>query len=123
MTGTNDTQRNAITGVINLKATGITAIFTPNQQQFYVTAIRLVVNAATALTIGASLSVGTTAGSNTDLCASLVTGLTGLNTCLDMTMLSARPVIQAGIPINVNVGLAATGTSGTLTVIIEGFYL
>lgn len=122
MAGTNETQRIVITG-INLKNTGVTALFTPNQQQFYVTAVRLVIAAATALTIGASVSVGTTGGSNTDLCASLVTGLTALNTCLDMTVLAARPVIQPATAININVSLAATGTSGTLTVILEGFYM
>lgn len=121
-TGSNETQRLVIAG-INVKNTGVTALFTPAQQQFFVSKINCVIAAASGLVVGPTLSIGTTGGSNIDICASVATGLTGLNTCIDMAMIAGRPVIQTGTAINLNISVAATGTSGSLTMILEGFYM
>lgn len=121
MPSTNETQRMVVTG-INIKTTGVTALFNPSQQQFFVTNVRAIYSAASSIAVGPTLSLGTTTGSNIDLCASVALGLTAVNTGLDMTLLSGRPVIPIGTAVNLNISVAATGTSGTLTIILEGFY-
>lgn len=50
-TGSNETQRLVIAG-INVKNTGVTALFTPAQQQFFVSKINCVIAAASGLVVG-----------------------------------------------------------------------
>lgn len=110
---------------VNSKNTGQTLIFAvPSGVTFYPQSIRVVCSAASAITVPAIISIGTTAGSYIDILPlTALAGLTGANGLLNLPISALVSTVAANTPIYVNVGTAATGASQTLSVHIIGSYI
>lgn len=109
---------------VNAKTTGATVIFTTESvSNFYVTGVTVESTSATAITVPATLSVGTNAATyNNILAAGAMTSLTAANLFSMLLPTVASVVVAASTAINVNISVAATGTSQTLTVGVQGYY-
>jgi len=110
----------SVTG-INAKSTGATTIFTTEGERFHPLFIVTEITAATSLTIGATASVGTNSSSFNNIMAASVTGTT-VNNMLPNALSALTDSVAPGTAVKVNVSIAATGTSGTLSVTVIGFY-
>jgi len=111
---------------IDGKTTGATLIgTTPNNGlTFHPMFVTVKVTAATAILAVASVSVGQTGASYSDIMAiAPITGLTAANKMINFTVgLSAIDAIAANTGIYVNVTTGATATTCTLSVAVHGYY-
>ena len=112
---------------VSLKALATTAVgVTENgTRRFYPLWVVVSCDAATAITIGASVSVGTT-NANEILGITVLTSVLTANQLLTVMAPSPTTPPQASIApnttLNVKVTTAATGTTQTATVRVFGFY-
>ena len=121
---TNDIVRYSVAG-IDAKTTGNTTLFTTDPGRVFVPiAVVAYCSAATAITVAATITIGTNSTAYDNLVASsILSGLTaaGLFTTPVYT-LGATPVAP-GTDVVLKIGTAATGTSQTIEIDIIGFYL
>jgi hypothetical protein len=110
----------SVTGV-NAKSTGATTIFTTEGERFHPLFVVAEITAASALTIGATVSVGTNSTSFNNIMAASVTGTT-LNNMLPNALSALTDSVAPGTAVKVNVSVGAVGTSGTMSVTVIGFY-
>lgn len=110
-----------ITGV-NAKTTGGTLSYTsPSTKSTVITAAIVRCTAATAITVGPSCSVGTTAGA-TDIFASVaITALTTTSKIYGFALVGMSVIVPPNGTVYFNVDVAATGTSQVLAVDFEGY--
>lgn len=110
-----------------MKSTGATAIQTSENgtQRFMPLQVIIECTAASAIVGAATISVGTNASSyNNLLAATALTGVTAANNMLGFNLpLVATSSVAANTAINVNVTLAATGTSQVARVDVLGYYV
>lgn len=110
-----------------MKSTGATAIQTSENgtQRFMPLQVIIECTAASAIVGAATISVGTNASSyNNLLAATALTGVTAANNMLGFNLpLVATSSVAANTAINVNVTIAATGTSQVARVDILGYYV
>lgn len=110
-----------VTG-IDAKTVAATTLFTTDGgARFHPLFIVVEVTAATALTIGGTASIGTNAATYTNVLAALTTGTT-VNSMLPNALSALTDSIAPGTAVKFNLTVAATGTSGVLSVVVVGFY-
>jgi hypothetical protein len=109
-----------VTG-LNMKSTGATTIFTTEGERFHPLFCLAEITAASSLTIGASVSVGTNSSTFNNILAASVTGTT-VNNMLPNALSALTDSVAPGTAVKANISIAATGTSGTLSVSVIGFY-
>ncbi len=110
-----------LTGV-DLKTTGTTIVFTTDSgRRFHPLFVVFEVTAATAITIGATVSLGITSAAFADIVAAVVVS-TAANKMLPNALSALLDSIPPGTDVKVNVSVAATGTSGTMRVDVIGYY-
>lgn len=112
----------SITG-IDLKATGATTIFTTDSggDRFHPLFTLIEVTAQSGLAIGSTYSIGTNASSYNDILTSAVSGITS-NKMLPTAMSALTDSVAPGTAVKINISVAATGTSGTCSASVIGFY-
>jgi len=110
----------SVTG-INAKSTGATTIFTTEGERFHPLFVVAEITAASALTVGATVSVGTNSASFNNIMAASVTGTT-INNMLPNALSALTDSVAPGTAVKVNVSVGAVGTSGTMSVTVIGFY-
>jgi len=110
---------------INLKNTGATLISATksNAGNFYARVIRVVITSATAITVPATISIGTNSTSyNNILVATALTALTTVDTILTIPLAAVSSLVASEGEIYANVSVAALGTSISATIDIIGDY-
>jgi hypothetical protein len=110
---------------MNFKNTGATLLMTTENgtRSFHVTGVTIQSVAASAITIAATMSIGTNSSFYNNIVAStLLTGLTAVSTDYPVSLITAIGAIPANTGIYANVGTAATGTSQTGNIVILGYY-
>lgn len=110
---------------INAKNTGATTIgTTPNNgKQFIVTRVIVECTAASAISVAPVVSVGQNSASYNDIATAVAALVVGANTVNIAAPLAGVAVsVAPNTAIKANVSVAATGTSQTLNVHVEGFY-
>lgn len=115
---------------IDAKVLAATKIATTDAtKKFIITDIIVRCTAATAITVAATLSIGTNSATyNNIMAATALTGVTTANTGLfsgahgSFTLLEAGFIVAANTDIEVKVTVAATGTSQTIAVDVVGYY-
>lgn len=107
---------------VDLKTTGATTVFTSNTgARFHPLFIVFEVESATALTVGATVSLGVTAAAYTDVVAGVTVGTTA-SKMLPNSLSALTDSIAPGTAVKVNVSVAAIGTSGTFRCDVLGYY-
>jgi hypothetical protein len=114
-------------GSIDAKTTGATKIATTENgsQRFIPKTVIIELTAATAVTVVATLSVGTNSATyNNILAATALTGLSALNNIV-MIHLPATAIssIAPNTDIYVNVTIGATATTANIRVDVDGYYI
>lgn len=85
--------------------------------------VRVIITAATAISIPATISIGTVAGSYIDIMPlTALTSLTSINKMVNTYLSAAIGTIAAGTAIYLNIGTAITGTSASCRVDVIGDY-
>lgn len=110
----------SITTGINTKSTGATTLYTvPTGKTAIITGAYVQCTAATAITAGPTADIGVTAA---DIYASTaMTALTATTKVFQYTTGGVFSSSAAGALIKLNINVAATGTSQTVSVILTGF--
>lgn len=107
---------------INAKTIANTLLFTvPGGKTCVVTAYAVRCTAASAITVGPSASIGTTAGGNDIAASQTMTALTGTTNDFVWPIVGMSKVSTASVYFNL--GTASTGTSQTIAVDLIGYYL
>lgn len=111
-----------VTG-IDLKTTGATTIFTTDSggDRFHPLFTIIEVTAQSGLAVGSTYSIGTNASSYNNILASAVSGITS-NKMLPTAMSALTDSIAPETAVKINISVAATGTSGSCSVSVIGFY-
>lgn len=107
---------------VDLKTTGATTVFTSNTgARFHPLFVVFEVESATALSVGATVSLGVTAAAYTDVVAGVTVGTTA-SKMLPNSLSALTDSVAPGTAVRVNVSIAAIGTSGTFRVDVIGYY-
>lgn len=119
-----DLVRYSVSG-IDAKTTGTTTLFTSDAGRVFVpTSVTVYCDAATAITVAASISIGTNSTAYDNLVAnSLLSGLTSAGKFTTPIYTLGATAVTASTDVVLKVNTAATGTSQTFQVDIVGYYL
>jgi hypothetical protein len=109
---------------LDVKTTGATSLFTTpdNGKSFVPTRYIFKLNPSEAITVGPTISLGTNAASYNNL----KTGSPACTTALPNNSVPAAgnfPEIAPGTQVFANITSGATGTSGTMSVQVYGYYI
>lgn len=111
----------SVTGV-DVKTSGATTIFTTDGgARFHPLFVIVEIASASALTIGGTASVGTNSATYNNVLAAMTTGTT-VNSMLPNALSALTDSIAPSTAVKLNLSVAATGVSGTLSVTIIGAY-
>lgn len=110
---------------INAKTVANTTIFTPVPagKQFIITGIIIRCTAASAITIGPTLGIGTASGTNDIFASTVLTALTTTNDVFGFALVGMSKAVAAAGSVFLNLGTAATGTSQTIVADIKGYFI
>lgn len=110
---------------LNLKNTGSTVVFTPpfsGGVSYFLRSLFVECTEATNIAVPASISMGTNSPNYDNILPiSLLTGLTSAGLAIRIPATLEVPVSK-DTPIRINVTTAATGTSQTVDLFLDGFY-
>lgn len=120
----NDLVRYSVSG-IDAKTTGTTTLFTTDAGRVFVpTSVMVYCSAATAITVAASISIGTNGATYDNLVApGILSGLTAAGLFTIPVLTVGGTAATASTAVVLNITTAATGTSQTIEVDVIGFYL
>lgn len=121
---TNDIVRYSVAG-IDAKTTGNTTLFTTDPGRVFVPiAVVAYCSAATAITVAATITIGTNSTAYDNLVASsILSGLTAAGLFTTPVYTLGATAVTPGTDVVLKIGTAATGTSQTIEIDIVGFYL
>lgn len=120
----NDLVRYSVSG-IDAKTTGTTTLFTTDAGRVFVpTSVVVYCSAATAITVPASISIGTNGAAYDNMVApSTLSALTAAGLFTVPVLTVGGTAATASTAVVLNITTAATGTSQTIEVDVIGFYL
>lgn len=110
-----------VTGVDIKSATSTTIFTTDEGGRFHPLFVVVELTSASSLTIGGTASVGTNASSYNNIMPAAVTGTT-LNKMLPNALSALTDSVAPNTAVKLNISIAATGTSGTLSCTVVGYY-
>lgn len=107
---------------INAKVTGATTLYTvPTGKTAIITSAVIRCSAATAITNGPTIGIGTATGTNDIFALAAANALTTTTTIFGFSLVGMSVKVATGTAIKLNVGTASTGTSQTITVDLIGY--
>lgn len=108
---------------IDAKSVANTTLWTNNgTTNFVVTGASVVCTAATSITIGPTIGIGTAAGTSDIISATAMGALTTASKAFRYSLSGTLTVIAPAGSLFGNVTVAATGTSQTLTINVTGYW-
>lgn len=113
-----------VQGGIDAKTVTNTAIVTTQPGRNWITTGVVVrCTAANAITVGATVSIGTNAGGGyTDIVGATALTTLAAGDCMRLTLASPYIQVPASTAVHINVSVAATGTSQTIEANLIGYY-
>lgn len=110
---------------IDAKAVANTLVFTntgDSQTDFVVTNIVIRCTSATAITVGPTIGIGTSAGTNDIFAPAAILALSVQGKTFGFPMFGMSIIVPFGANIYLNLSTAATGTAETIACDITGYY-